>query len=178
MACRSRGLVVFKALLKFMHNWMDTLSGRWGVYLEKPVVTKELAESRHSGSNPSFGFFLLLTCAAILAVLSLSFALITGDLTLYKRSGFTVLFGILITIALAGCTTALLPFYVGGDEITSRTQPTLVDFIIALVAGVAAAFSLTRRSIANSIAGVAIAVALVPPFCVVGIGWFGVLGRC
>ena len=69
MACRSRGLVVFKALLKFMHNWMDTLSGRWGVYLEKPVVTQELAESRHSGSIPSFGFFLLLTCAAILTVL-------------------------------------------------------------------------------------------------------------
>jgi uncharacterized membrane protein len=41
---------------------------------------------------------------------------------------------------------------------------------IAIAAGAAGAFSLTRQSIASSIAGVAIAVALVPPLCVVGIG--------
>ena len=41
---------------------------------------------------------------------------------------------------------------------------------IAIAAGAAGSFSLTRKSIATSIAGVAIAVALVPPLCVVGIG--------
>jgi uncharacterized membrane protein len=39
-----------------------------------------------------------------------------------------------------------------------------------MAAGGAAAFAYTRRSILNSIAGVAIAVALVPPLAVTGIG--------
>lgn len=57
-----------------------------------------------------------------------------------------------------------------GSEILARTEPNLLDLEIAIAAGAAGAFSLTRQSIANSIAGVAIAVALVPPLCVAGIG--------
>jgi hypothetical protein len=45
-----------------------------------------------------------------------------------------------------------------------------LDLGVALAAGGAAAFSQTRISIASSIAGVAIAVALVPPLAVAGIG--------
>ena len=56
------------------------------------------------------------------------------------------------------------------SEILARTEPHLLDLGVAIAAGWAGAFSLTRASIANSIAGVAIAVALVPPLCVIGIG--------
>jgi uncharacterized membrane protein len=45
-----------------------------------------------------------------------------------------------------------------------------LDLGVALAAGCAGAFAQTRPSIASSIAGVAIAVALVPPLAVTGIG--------
>ena len=53
---------------------------------------------------------------------------------------------------------------------TSRTAPNLIDLVIAVAAAVAGAFTLSRDRLSNSIAGVAIAVALVPPLCVTGIG--------
>ena len=52
----------------------------------------------------------------------------------------------------------------------SRVKPTLIDFGIAMAAGAAGAFANTRRSISSALPGVAIAVALVPPLSVVGIG--------
>jgi len=55
-------------------------------------------------------------------------------------------------------------------EMTARTAPNLLDLVIAVAAAVAGAYTLTRDRLSNSIAGVAIAVALVPPLCVTGIG--------
>ena len=49
-------------------------------------------------------------------------------------------------------------------------SPNLIDLGIAIAAAVAGSFSMTRKHLSNSIAGVAIAVALVPPLCVSGIG--------
>ena len=46
----------------------------------------------------------------------------------------------------------------------------MIDLGIAIAAAVAGSFSMTRKQLSNSIAGVAIAVALVPPLCVSGIG--------
>jgi hypothetical protein len=53
---------------------------------------------------------------------------------------------------------------------TSRTAPNLIDLGVAVAAAVAGSFSMTRERLSNSLAGVAIAVALVPPLCVCGIG--------
>ena len=56
------------------------------------------------------------------------------------------------------------------SEITARISPNLIDLGFAIAAAVAGSFSMTRERLCNSIAGVAIAVALVPPLCVSGIG--------
>ena len=56
------------------------------------------------------------------------------------------------------------------SEITGRTSPNLIDLGFAIAAAVAGSFSMTRKQLSNSIAGVAIVVALVPPLCVSGIG--------
>jgi len=52
----------------------------------------------------------------------------------------------------------------------SRAFPSLLDLGVAMAAGAAGAFSLSRESIRNSVAGVAISVSLVPPLAVAGIG--------
>jgi len=54
-------------------------------------------------------------------------------------------------------------------QITGRTSPTLLDLAIAITVGVAGSFALVRRDVSNILAGVAIAISLVPVLAVVGI---------
>ncbi len=103
-------------------------------------------------------------------ILSMAFAIVTANWKLYKRSMVTVFLGVLAAILVSYWISFLLPISVVGSEVVARTSPNLIDLGIAIAAGAAGSFSLTRQSIASSIAGVAIAVALVPPLCVVGIG--------
>jgi uncharacterized membrane protein len=103
-------------------------------------------------------------------VISLAFGLAVSDGKLIRRSAVTIGFGVLAVIG----TAALISFGLGishvQSEITGRTSPNLIDLGIAIAAAVAGSFSMTRKQLSNSIAGVAIAVALVPPLCVSGIG--------
>ena len=55
-------------------------------------------------------------------------------------------------------------------QLTGRISPRLIDLYVALAAGAAGAFALSRDDVADSLPGAAIAIALVPPLCVVGIG--------
>ncbi|UCE88503.1 MAG: TIGR00341 family protein [Pseudomonadota bacterium] len=55
------------------------------------------------------------------------------------------------------------------SQITTRVVPRVLDLVIALAAGTAGAYAISRKEIADSIPGVAISIALVPPLCVVGI---------
>ena len=172
----------------------QALTASWRIYLEQPVLIEELTNSRESASIPSFGFFFLLLSAAIIAtlglyanstaviigamivaplmnpILSMSFGIVTANWKLYKRSIATVFLGAFSVILVSYLLSLLLSIEIVRSEILARTSPNLIDLGIAIAAGAAGSFSLTRKSIASSIAGVAIAVALVPPLCVVGIG--------
>lgn len=57
----------------------------------------------------------------------------------------------------------------GNSQVTSRVAPNIVDMMIALAAGSAGAYANVDDRVSDSIAGVAIAVALVPPLGVVGL---------
>jgi len=87
-----------------------------------------------------------------------------------------VTLGVISVIVLAIALTAVVPVSLvsltQNSQITSRVSPGLLDFIIALAAGAAGAFAIGRQEIADSLAGVAIAISLVPPLCVVGITLF------
>ena len=80
--------------------------------------------------------------------------------------------GVAASIALAWVvgvwTQAIVPLEVN-SQVTSRTSPNVVDMLIALAAGAAGAYASVDRRVSGSIAGVAIAVALVPPLGVVGV---------
>lgn len=52
----------------------------------------------------------------------------------------------------------------------ARLSPTILDLIVAVTAGIAGAYTKSHKEILQSLAGVAIAVALVPPLAVAGIG--------
>lgn len=105
-------------------------------------------------------------------ILGLSGALVNGWTHRAAASSALVAAGVAASIALAFVISAWVPDLVSFDantQISSRVQPTFVDMLIALAAGAAGAFATVNVRVASSIAGVAIAVALVPPLGVVGV---------
>ncbi|RYH10537.1 DUF389 domain-containing protein [Tropicimonas sp. IMCC6043] len=103
-------------------------------------------------------------------IVGFSFAAIMGANGLALRSLVSILTGIALVIGIAFACTIAIGLRVVGSEIMARTAPSTLDLLVALCSGAVAAFAHSRIGIANSIAGVAIAVALVPPLSVVGIG--------
>ncbi len=99
-----------------------------------------------------------------------AFGALTGSAPVFRRGALTLAAGAILALLVS----ALLAVGVGlsqfGSEIVSRTRPNLLDLGIALAAGGIGAFARLRPSIGNALAGTAIAVALMPPLCVVGIG--------
>ena len=81
-------------------------------------------------------------------------------------------FGIAITIALITSIIyfALTPIDVFTEEMQARTEPTILDALVAVFGGLAGIISVTRLDKTNAIPGVAIATALMPPLCVAGYG--------
>jgi len=80
--------------------------------------------------------------------------------------------GVGASIALAfiiGAWTPLLTPLTANSQVVSRINPNIIDMGIALAAGAAGAFASVNKRVSASIAGVAIAVALVPPLGVVGL---------
>lgn len=55
-------------------------------------------------------------------------------------------------------------------EVMARTEPNLLHFFVAIVAGAAVAYMLARPEWSETLPGVAIAVALIPPLATIGIG--------
>ncbi|MGK7961941.1 TIGR00341 family protein [Crocosphaera sp.] len=107
----------------------------------------------------------------MIPIISFAYALVILDFRLLGYSFGRLIFGIILAIFIAFLTTEIIGFRIPGSEILSRTEPTLLDLGVAISAGTAGAFAKVRRSVSDAIPGVAISVALVPPLCVVGIGF-------
>ena len=73
-----------------------------------------------------------------------------------------------VSMVLSLITVQVLNFETN-SQITGRVTPSMVDLVVALAAGAVGAFAMSRDDVADSLPGVAIAIALVPPLCVVGI---------
>ena len=110
-------------------------------------------------------------------ILRIAYGIATADyLSLLKGIRLLVV-SIFIMLFISFLLAKILPLTTLTDQITSRTAPTILDLIIALVAGAIAAFALFNNKISQTSAGVAIAASLLPPMCVGGIGLaFGIPG--
>ncbi|TDT15587.1 putative hydrophobic protein (TIGR00271 family) [Ilumatobacter fluminis] len=81
--------------------------------------------------------------------------------------------GILLAIAIGlvlGWTAPVVIDTAVNTQITSRIEPNVLDLIIAVAAGGAGAYGLSRPDVSDALPGVAIAISLVPPLAVSGIG--------
>lgn len=103
-------------------------------------------------------------------IISLSMATLRQDRQLIIDSIYTILAGLGFAFLCAVIITLVTPLNAPNKEIMSRTSPNLLDLGIAVFSGVAGAYAHAREEVAKTLAGVAIAVALVPPLAVAGIG--------
>ncbi|MDB9359470.1 DUF389 domain-containing protein [Nodularia spumigena CS-588/02] len=105
-------------------------------------------------------------------ILANGLALAAGDVILAMRSLLNLLLSCLVAISFAVLLVTLLPFKEITSEILARTRPNILDLVIALFSGAVGSVAICKepRGVATSIPGVAIAVALMPPLCVVGYG--------
>lgn len=103
-------------------------------------------------------------------IMALAYGISVGDRSMNLRSLRTLFVGILITLTTAAVVENLLSLYEPTDMILARTSPSLIDLCVAIAAAGAGTLAATRKSISDTLPGVAIAVALVPPLCVTGIG--------
>lgn len=143
------------------------------------------------GTTPRYLFMAMMSCGiAILGLLQSSAAVVIGAMLISPLMGPIMQFGFSLCVIdfrmmgralvalLAGTLLALLisflivkasPIREATSEILARTQPTLFDLMVAVFSGLAGAYAVIARK-GETIVGVAIATALMPPLAVVGYG--------
>lgn len=160
----------------------------------------EVQVQLRDASTPDFDFFLLVVLSSVIAtlglltnsaaviigamlvaplmspIIGLGLASLTGDARLFRDAGVALARGALAAVIMAVVLTwsnRTLPFVTLQElpiEVISRTRPSPIDLTIALAGGMAAAFAMAQPSISAALPGVAIATALMPPLCTIGIG--------
>lgn len=183
-AWSSQKVATLKERNKGNWHWMET----------KPVPLASLNRSLWRSAESSSNYYLLLFLSGTIATLGLlsnssatvigamivaplmgpiegiSFAIVMANRRLLKRASLALILGSLLTIITAAIISNVVGIDALTDEISARTRPTLIDLGVALAAGATGALAKSRRGISDALPGVAIAVALVPPLSVVGVG--------
>ena len=101
---------------------------------------------------------------------SFSTGMATGILHLTRRASVTLFAGVTLALLISIVMGVVLPIDTPTDEMLARGSPNLLDAAIALVSGWVAAYATARKGIPAALAGVAIAAALMPPLCTIGLG--------
>ncbi|MEO1093752.1 MAG: TIGR00341 family protein [Cyanobacteria bacterium J06638_28] len=111
----------------------------------------------------------MLIAPLMLPIRGLAFGVLEADQDLIRNGLRAVLIGTGLAIVMSmllGMSVNLSDY---GSEVWSRSRPNLLDLGIAIAAGALAGYAKIESKISSSLAGTAIAVALMPPLCVVGL---------
>ncbi|BAS58339.1 MULTISPECIES: DUF389 domain-containing protein [Leptolyngbya] len=106
----------------------------------------------------------------MLPIRGIAFGALSGDLELFRKGAIAVIVGTLLALLMSLLLGLMvgLPSY--GSEVLARSRPTLLDLGVAVVAGAISAYAKAEPRISGTLAGTAIAVALMPPVCTIGLG--------
>jgi|SRR5690554_2171165 len=120
-------------------------------------------------SSPAVVIGAMLISPLMGPILGIGFALATFDFTELRRALGAFALGSLFAVAFAALIVLASPLQAATAEIMARTRPNLFDLLVALFAALAGTFAIIRGR-GETIVGVAIATALMPPLAVVGYG--------
>lgn len=154
----------------------------------------ELTQRIETGAEGGVDFVVMMALAALLASLGLlqgstavvigamlvaplmgpligaGMALIQGNRALFVKAMQVAALGTAVGFGLSVVFGVLNPGYEPSLELEARGTPDVLDLVIALASGMVAAYAAARPNVSGTLAGVAIAAALLPPLAVVGIG--------
>jgi uncharacterized hydrophobic protein (TIGR00271 family) len=165
----------------------------WRVHVSGSLDHKAVIErvEEESGWSPRFAFMtlmsagiavlgLLLSSPAVVIgamlisplmgpIMGLGFSLALFDFAEMRRSLAALFVATVLAIAFTAIVVLCSPLKSATAEILARTRPNLFDLLVALFSALAGAFALIRGR-GETIVGVAIATALMPPLATVGYG--------
>lgn len=145
-----------------------------GSFLIMMILSTVLASFGLFGDSSPVIIGAMILAPIISPIVSFSMGMVRYDLPMLKAGAITIIAGTIVSLAFSAGVSLAIPLQVLTPEIDNRLSPTLLDMGIAVISGIAAAYAHAKEGIAKSLAGVAIAVALVPPLSVagIGIGWW------
>jgi uncharacterized hydrophobic protein (TIGR00271 family) len=145
-------------------------------------------------ATPTFDFYILILLSAVIAtmglllgssaviigamlvaplmepILAVAMSMVLADFRTMWAAAEATIKGITLAIIVGAIMVIISPITELNSAILSRTAPNMLDLVIALASGAAAGYAIARKELAAALPGVAIAAALVPPLCVVGLG--------
>lgn len=157
---------------------------------EQMQVYRDMQRAAH----PSINFFVLTALSALIATLGLllnspaviigamlvaplmspivaaATGIVFGDVRTLRSALTSTTQGVVAAIFIAILATLIAPLADATPEVLARTRPTLLDLMVAVFSGMAGAYAMARKEVSAALPGVAIAAALMPPVCAVGIG--------
>ena len=142
------------------------LSGR---YLMMTVISAAIAALGLMLSSPAVVIGAMLVSPMMGPIVALGFSVALLDWARLKQSLTCLAVGVGVALTAAILLTLLSPLKEPTSEILARTRPNFFDLLIAVFSGVAGAYAVIRQR-GETIIGVAIATALMPPVATVGFG--------
>jgi uncharacterized hydrophobic protein (TIGR00271 family) len=179
-----------------VHSFGDLLHGGRVEQQDLDDIEDKLWFDREPGRDPYVRFGVLLVLSVVIAtggvlsdstatvigamivaplmtpIMASALAVVVGDVRRLGRSLLLVVIGVGTAIGLSFVLAAISPIVVDAttnSQVAGRISPRLSDLAVALASGAAGAFALSRPNVSDSLPGVAIAISLVPPLCVVGV---------
>ena len=120
-------------------------------------------------SSPAVIIGAMLISPLMAPIIGLGFALATFDWPEVRRSLVALVMGTLLAVGFTALVVMASPLRDITPEILARTRPNLFDLLVAVFSALAGGYA-TIRGRGETIVGVAIATALMPPLAVVGFG--------
>ena len=140
-----------------------------GRYLMMTVISASIAALGLMLSSPAVVIGAMLVSPMMGPIVALGFSLALLDWSELKQSLTALGVGVGLALFVAILLTLLSPLKEPTAEILARTRPNFFDLLIAVFSGVAGAYAVIRQR-GETIIGVAIATALMPPVATVGFG--------
>ncbi|MCL1468825.1 DUF389 domain-containing protein [Argonema galeatum] len=111
----------------------------------------------------------MIVAPLMLPIRGLAFGALEGHVVLVRKGLSAIAVGTFLAIVLAVLLGSLIRLPEFGSEVIARSKPTLLDLGIAVAAGGISGFAKVQPKVSGTLAGTAIAVALMPPICVIGL---------
>lgn len=144
-------------------------SGWSGRYAFMTVMSAGIAVLGLLLSSPAVVIGAMLISPLMSPILGLGFGLALFDFAEMRRSLIALAMGAVAATAFTVLIVSLSPLKAPTVEILARTRPSLFDLLVALFAALAGTYAIIRGR-GETIVGVAIATALMPPLAVMGYG--------